>query len=298
MVTASMAVAQVTVSGSGSMGVGYNEALKNTAVDETNLISRLNVDFNASVESSNGVMFGGFARYRHNQGDGAFGASSGRLSGARLHAATGPVTVQVGNISDAINALPGRNAGTDAIPTDNGDIAINTDYIFNSQGDGVVNGANLQYSMAGLSVYLSATGDDSNNAMDTEQIAGHVAYTMSGWTIAAGAMDADNGQDITALSVLGDVGFATVGGAFARNADAGLNNADVDKVRFHANIPVGAATSFIIWGADEDPNGANDGGSFGLELQHSLGEGVTAVGGYSNSAADLDVVSAEIQFSF
>jgi len=59
--------------------------------------------------------------------------------------------------------------------------------------------------------------------------------------------------------------------------------------------------SLIVWGADEEPNGTNDGGSFGFEVAHDLGGGVKAIGGYSSSAAmnDLgDVVSAEIQFAF
>jgi len=232
-----MAAADVTVGGSGSIGVVYKEA--NVAPkNETNLLSRLNLDFTAVTQSDAGIEFGGFARYRYNQEDAAI--MSGDVSGGRLHAAMGPVTLQVGNIADAIDALPGRIAGTAAIPTLNGSVAINPIVGFASQTGGAVNGANLQYSMAGLKVFLSAT--DSDN----EKVAGHVAYTMSGWTVAAGALDAEDGHDITALAVTGDLGFATVGGAFARNENAGPADDDADKVRFHANIPFGATFTYSL----------------------------------------------------
>ena len=321
----------VSLAADGTIGLSYNEANKDKPAGDTNSLARLNLNVTGVTQSAAGIEFGGTFRYRSSQSDA--NVTSGDWSGAKLHAAMGPVKLELGNIGDAIDALPGRSAGTAATLTNNGSVAINPIVGFASQGPGAVNGVNLQYDMAGLKVYLSATeetmlssdsvtgpasGDTRGEYQiskggaiqsKSQQVAGHVAYTMSGWTLAGGVLSGDDDKDIAALSVTGDLGFMTVGGAFARNDDAyidGDKKEAADKVRVHAKIPLGA-TTLIVWGADEDRNGTaaeyKDGGSFGLDLAHDLGGGVTAVAGYSNVAdsnggkAD-ELASAEIQFKF
>jgi len=330
--TAGMAAAEdmasgVSLAGDGTIGLSYNEANPEAAGD-TNSLVRLNLDVTGVTQSDAGIEFGGTFRYRSSQSDA--NVSSGDLSGAKLHAAMGPVKLEVGNINDAIQTMPGRSAGTLATLTNAGNVRINGNTFFASQSSGPVNGISLQYDMAGLKAQLSATEDVETDMTETinkgdvikkldQQIAGHIAYTIpeSGWTLAGGVLDDKEGQDIAALSVTGDLGFMTVGGAFARNDDAyeiSENRKEAaDKVRLHAKIPLGA-TTLIVWGADEDrndvkknkmPAGYKDGGSFGLELAHDLGGGVTFVAAYDNLADNSmhkgkkdELASAEIQFKF
>jgi len=313
----------VSLAGNGIIGLSYSEA-NSDAVGDTNSLARLNLDVTGVTQSDMGIEFGGTFRYRSSQSDAK--VDSGDLSGAKLHAAMGPVKLELGNIGDAIDALPGRSAGTSATLTNGGNVLINSRQFFASQGPGAVNGVKLQYGMAGLAVQLSAletttpyeemkdapaiaTGNVAAGDVKEkkQQVAGHVAYTMSGWTVAAGMLDDEKGKDIAALSVTGDLGFATVGGAFSRN-DKAYGDKDADKVRLNATIPMGA-TTLIVWGADEDKNGTSaaykDGGSFGLELAHDLGGGVTFVAAYDNYADHSvdkgkkdELASAEIQFKF
>ncbi len=323
----------VSLAGNGTIGLSYNEA-NSDAVGDTNSLARINLDVTTVTQSDVGIEFGGTFRYRSSQSDAK--VTSGDLSGAKFHAAMGPVKLEVGNINDAINNMPGRSAGTLATLTNGGNVLINSRQFFASQGPGAVNGVNLQYGMAGLAVQLSAlekttpytitdtaaiaTGNVAAGDVKEkkQQVAGHVAYTMSGWTLAGGVLDDEDGKDIAALSVTGDLGFATVGGAFSRNDDAFTNAAGTkvaaDRVRLNAKIPMGA-TTLIVWATDEDRNdfknaakevdGHRDGGSFGLELAHDLGGGVTFVAAYDNIADHNvnkgkgdELASAELQFKF
>jgi len=59
------------------------------------------------------------------------------------------------------------------------------------------------------------------------------------------------------------------------------------------------ATELVLWGADEDKSTKGDGGSFGVNVEHSLGGGVTAVAGYGENASDDSAqASAGIFFKF
>jgi len=304
-----MAAAEVTIGGLGRFGVHYTESKTD---EEINLESRFRLNFSAATQSDAGIEFGGLIRIEHNDGDAAdkveieeehddadnnvininkvrTGAETGA---ARLHAAMGPVTVQVGNVGDAVDAMPGLYLPTSSVGTGlngQGYSSLATIHSVEGFGDGagVLNGVAFKFGMGDFNLQVNASDDHSKRVLS-----GHVAYKIGDWQVAlAGLDDSKDEKNIVVGTVTGDLGFASVGASFGRNENV-AENVDADKVRIFGHIPVGMATELVVWGADEDANGSNDGGSFGIDVEHHLGGSVTAVAGYSESAAKKDPAQA------
>jgi len=147
--------------------------------------------------------------------------------------------------------------------------------------------------MGDVGLQVNSSDDHKNR-----KISAHIHYTIGGWQIAIGGLDAENEENIGVGTVTGDLGFAKVGAAFGRNENID-ENVDADKFRVFGEIPIGMATELVLWGADEDKSTKGDGGSFGVNVEHSLGGGVTAVAGYGENASDDSAqASAGIFFKF
>ncbi|MCY4301931.1 MAG: porin [Aestuariivita sp.] len=289
-----MAAAEVTIGGLGRFGVHYDESADDG--QETNLTSRFRLNFSAATQTDAGIEVGGLLRIQHDHSNPASAAKAGA---ARLHAAMGPVTVQVGNVGDAVDAMPGLYLPTTSVGTgvnfmDSGSVAIHSVGGFGAKA-GVVNGVAFKLGMSGLNLQVNASDDHSDRVLS-----GHLAYKIGDWQVALAGLDDSSPMEknIVVGTVTGDLGFASVGAAFGRNENVDPNM-DADKVRIFGHIPVGMATELVIWGADEDKNPDGDGGSFGIDVEHHLGGGVTAVAGFSDSAIDDGAqASAGVFFKF
>ncbi|MCY4302959.1 MAG: porin [Aestuariivita sp.] len=315
-----MAAAEVTIDGLGRFGVHYNESANDG--EETNLESRFRLNFSATTQSDAGIEFGGKIRIEHNDGDNAdkvevthatngdnvisktrTGAQTGA---AQMHAKLGAATVLVGNVGDAVDSMPGLYLPTSSVGTglnymDPGLVTIHDIGGF-GDGPGVVNGVALKFGMGDLNLQVNASDDHSDRVLS-----GYVSYKIGDWQIALAGLDnSDADQNIVVGTVTGDLGFASVGAAFGQNENVDSQNGvssniDADKFRLFGHIPVGMATELVVWGADEDKNGSKDGSSFGIDIEHHLGGGVTAVAGYSDSARNDDKgaqASAGVLFKF
>ena len=314
--TASMAVADVTFGGYGRFGVHYNEANSDKPQDDTNLVGRLRLQVDMSAQSDVGINLGARFRLQYDQKNGS--ADDTHVNGGRWHASMGAVRIEAGNIADAIDNMPGFYLPTKSVSTgltyhNDGLVSLNDFTGYDSAGIGTLNGVSFIYSTGNLGLQLSSVeGKDSNTENDAfdlrkndidnttnPQTSAHVHYTIGGWQLALGVLNSDDDKDMVIGTVTGDIGFAKVGAAFGSNDGAGPGGSDADKVRLYGNIPVGAATKLVIWGADEDRNGANDGGSFGLTVEHDLGGGAVFVAGYGEDARDESAqASAGITFAF
>ena len=109
MLTAGIAAADVTVSGSGRFGLNYQEngiddpataGVDESALDETSLSYRLRLNFDASVEADNGLAFGG--RIRMQETNATAGAG---LSAAMLYVTYEGLRVEVGNANTAYDSV-------------------------------------------------------------------------------------------------------------------------------------------------------------------------------------------------
>ena len=315
--TASVAAADVRLSGYGRFGLDYNDANDRdiNGVSKTNITSRLRLQFDMSTESDSGVSFG--ARYRaqaesrDNNPGGAF------FNGARFFASYEGFTLYVGNIIGAIENMPGlyletRTAGTGidgasfvSLVTNVSDEYFNWDaYSSNNVG---ANGVEVLYSANGFVGHLSYSTD--NGALAVDRIAAMGAYTFGDWRVSVAAQDSDLlWEDKVAIAIAGDIGQFGVRLAYA-------DNDGIQKFGLYGNMDIGAASNVLLWVTDEDAVDAADvaagrgdntdatgnggeGTAYGIHYSYDLGGGVSFETGYRNASNDNDTFQAGVYFSF
>ena len=202
--TASMAAAEVRISGYGRFGLGYSSGsdaigatggypYNDTVAGESStfIVSRLRLQFDMSTETDSGVALG--ARVRA-EADGDFGDRTGvggsqgptagqnnpqvpLWSAPRFYATFGGFTLGVGNIIGALEGTPGlyletRSAGAGldgmqfvAAVTNVNNEYFNWDY-FDSDGNGF-NGVEAMYSAGAFAAHISYTSQNGNAANPT-----------------------------------------------------------------------------------------------------------------------------------
>lgn len=116
ILTGGMALADVTISGSGRFGLLYVENASDFA--ETVISTRLRFNIDASTETDSGVTFGGRIRLQYDSGDSnvqevtnnfsesgsVTGEAGSELSAAKLYASYGGMTLEVGNVDTAYDS--------------------------------------------------------------------------------------------------------------------------------------------------------------------------------------------------
>ncbi|MEP1329174.1 porin [Pseudophaeobacter sp.] len=311
--TAGMAAAEVSMSGYGRFGLDYNSA-NDTVVgrSETNITSRLRLQFDMSTEADNGVGFNARYRAQAESRDGV--AGTGAFNGARFGVTYGGLAVNVGNIIGAVENAPGlyvtgaRSAGTGidgmgfhslVIKSRTG-TAWNWD-AYSSAGAGS-NGIEALYSTGGFTGHISysqrngglvagtAGGEDRTGIMLT--------YSFSDYYVTAAAQSSSvAANDITFVAAGGDFG------AFGARLAYGSTDA-ADSVTLQGSMDIGAASNLAVWVNSTDVSGVvtaadtADGTAFGINYQYDLGGGATFVAGYVDEADDDNQFQAGVYFSF
>jgi outer membrane protein OmpU len=311
--TAGMAAADVRLSGYGRFGLDYNSANERVAGrSETNITSRLRLQFDMSTEADSGVGFNARFRAQAESRDGTAGGAV--FNGARFGVTYGGLTVNVGNIIGAVENAPGlyttgtRSAGTgiDGMGFHSLAIKSRTGTPFNwdaysSAGVGT-NGIEALYSAGGFTGHVSysqrnggvvlgtAGGEDRSGLM--------VTYSFSDYYVTAAAQSSSlAANDITFVAAGGDFG------AFGAKVAYGSTDA-ADSVTLEGNMDIGAASNLLVWVNSTDVAGVvtaadtADGTSFGINYQYDLGGGATFVAGYVDEADDDNQFQAGVYFSF
>ncbi|MCF6234615.1 MAG: porin [Rhodobacteraceae bacterium] len=322
--TAGMAAADVRLSGYGRFGLDYNDANARTGlngqggaangVSETNITSRLRIQFDMSTETDSGVALGARLRLQTESrdnvvnGNGAGGTTT--ANGARFYASYGGFTVQVGNITGAIEGMAGLY-----LPTSSADTGIDGmgfhSLVGNTVGGNAFawdayssagtgrNGIELIYSGGAFGAHFSYS--TTNGAIGLDRIAVSGKYTFGDWTVGLGIQDSDTiGEDKVILTVAGDIGQFGVGLAYGMNSDAGGLGVDIDKLRIYGKMDVGSAGTVLAWVTDEDgaAGAVTNGTSFGLNYKHDLGGGVSFDAGFVETVTDQTQVQAGVYFRF
>lgn len=319
--TASMAAADITMSGYGRFGLDYNDANARTGtrenpgapgviaangISETNITSRLRLQFDMSTESDGGVTFGARYRVQAESRDNAPGG--GVVNGARFYATAGGFTLGVGNIIGAIEGQPGlylptSSAGTGidgmgfwSLPTNVTGSFFAWD-AYSSAGVGA-NGIEVIYKSGDFGGHFSYSTD--NGAVAVDRIAAHISYSFGDWTAALGIQDSDTlGEDKVLLTLTGKIGNFGVGLAYAQNNDAAGAGMDIDKIRVYGSADIGSASRILVWAANEDhPTAALGGTSYGIDYSLDLGGGVSFDAGISETQYDQTQVQAGVYFRF
>ena len=261
------------------------------AVDaKTVFDNRLQINVDASAETSSGLTFGVRSRIRINENE------TGALSAPRVYVKSGAVEVAVGNIYGALDSMPGMydsEVGLTAL-SDAG-VVLNTvgkgDWAFDnysSQGKGV-NGIEAIYSAGGFTGHLSYSEPDLSGsaAVTNKHVAAVGAYTMGDWTVALGMQDSDNNaEDKTVLTVGGKVGDYGVGFAAA-------DNDGVQKIALNGSATFGATTvnGFVA----DDESGTDT--ALGLGVSYDLG-GAAVMAGVERDAVGQTRADMGVSFSF
>ncbi len=322
--TAGMAAADVRLSGYGRFGLDYNDANTRTGlngagnaangVSETNITSRLRIQFDMSTETDSGVAIGARLRMQTESrdntvnGNGANGTTT--ANGARFFASYGGFTVQVGNITGAIDGLAGLYLPTSSADTGIDGMGFHSIVANTVGGNGFAwdaytsanvgaNGVELIYSSGDFGAHFSYSTQNGPAAVDRFAVSGK--YSFGDWTVGLGIQDSDTvGEDKVILTVAGDIGQFGVGLAYAQNSDAGGVGVDIDKLRIYGKMDVGASGIVLAWITDEDgaAGATTNGTSFGLNYQHDLGGGVTFDAGFVDSVNDQQQLQAGVYFRF
>jgi len=317
--TASMAAADVRLSGYGRFGLDYNDA-NDRAVNgrsETNITSRLRLQFDMSAESDSGVAFDARFRAQAESRDNAPGGAF--FNGARFGVVYEGIRVNVGNIIGAIENTPGfyletRTAGTGIDGASFVSVVgnVNGEYFnwdaYSSAGVGA-NGVEALYSTGGFTGHLSYSTDNGVTAVD--RVALMLSYNFGDWRASLSTQSSDIAwEDKTVLTVSGSFGDIGVRAAYADNDGIG-------KWGLYGNMDIGAASNLLLWVTDEDSvdaadvvagrndnrdaivgSNAQEGTSYGIHYHYDLGGGASFEAGYRRASNDNDTLQAGVYFSF
>lgn len=308
---ASIAAAEVTLSGSARMGVISNFSDGNAANgDESDLAftSRARVQFNLSGESDSGLSFG--ASFR---ADNAVGANAGDAGSVFVSGAFGKLSL--GDVDGAAQMATGHVAGVGL--TGLGDL---NESVFLGAGDGDTDPTALyEYSAGDFTVYLSATnpvptvgyttagaGTIVTSYTDAQAVAIGAKYTFGDYTIGLGYenLSSDVGTSASAITSSTDTDHivakisANVAGfniqALAGQADNGVvsNN----QYAASASYTTGAITGTVFYTDDSDLGGTV---AYGIGGSYDLGGGASVVGGLvKDHDADAEAFDIGLNFSF
>ena len=308
--TAGMASADVTLGGSGRIGLNYNGGLP-AGVDKVRFEKRITLNLDGSGETDGGLSFGGRIRLRSNEGDAGLAGAAGNV-----YIGNDMWRVTVGNTNGAmlnrisyfqgsigLTGIGYRNMSSNIGGTSGVDRwAVNT-YGSNGNAGQVVR---VDFNLGDFGVSLSSDfrGSNTVSAVNHEDSLA-VSYNIGDWNLAAGyATNVDAGGGVVGIR---DMFSASVNGTIG-DFGVGIQASDLEntalKIVVHGSYDFGD-TTVTAWVADTNWDTAatmaaglaTEENEYGIGFKHSLG-GATLAGGIirdfqGNTNADLGV-----RFSF
>lgn len=285
VLTAGVAAADITFSGSARFGAVYDSSLSGTD-DKLGIHNRFTLNIDAATETDSGLEF--FARVRvrgENEGNGTTNSSG--VSAPRVGMRANGVEVAVGNIEGAIEEMPGLYDGEVGL-TALGDLnavgkTVRTDDnwdAFSSAGGGA-NGAEVKYSANGFSTHLSHSPVSGRTAL-------FAAYEQDTWFVSGGYQTGDLAEDEKAIITAGmNFGNFGVGAGYA-------DNDGTAKWRLSGTARVGAGTVLTAFVADDDSATET---LWGVGFNHDLG-GARLVGGVVSDEDGENQADLGVRFHF
>lgn len=330
--TASVAAADVRISGYGRFGLDYNDGNDSNVngVSSTTITSRLRLQFDMSTETDSGVGFDARFRAQAESRDNVAGGAS--FNGARFGVTYQGFRVNVGNIIGAVENTPGTylETRTAGIGIDGAGFVshvgnVNDEYFnwdaYSSGGTGS-NGVEALYSANGFTGHVSYSKTNSGTAVTVPgnatagtasqaRAAIMLAYTFGDWTVAGSYQDSDRAWEKKAIvSVSGDLGQFGVRAAYA-------DNDGIKKWGLYGTYEIGAASKIVGFVTDEgavsaanvtagrtdnrDSSNAGlgtEGTSYGIHYSYDLGGGASFETGYRRASNKNNTFQAGVYFSF
>lgn len=300
VLTAGVAAADVTISGYGRTGVIYYEDAVQTGIDalgsegnDSQVISRLRMNLDASTSTDQGVDFGARFRMQWDQGHPSRG-QGGAVNAGKLYVTSSGLTVEVGNVDTALDSA-GLLYASELGSYDRsvGGNALGAFFAYESSRYSDVDrlGVAATYALDNLEVRFSyvdpdQTGlnEDASIADVKEEYSFSVDYTWNErLELSAGlAMNGAGNDDH-------DVYFVGARYAVMENARVGLNWIDNGD----AGSPVGLSSS----DAEFDPLNDDLGSTVALYGDYTLADGLTNIEAYiANNSGDWDAKETDNSF--
>lgn len=300
ILTAGAAAADVTISGYGRTGIIYfenTEAQDDAGLNETQVISRLRMNLDATTSTEQGVDFGARFRLQWDQNRNDRG-NAGELNAGKLWISSQGLTVEVGNVDTAHD-----NAGLIYSPElgsyDRSLIRYGTFFAYKTgpyqasrlsvdlDGDGMIdqddyeelatyNGVAVKYTLAGVNLRLSYVDPDQSGRVDDNEEIGIAAdykwndLELSGAFTKDGASVEDN-----------DIWFLGARYAVMENARIGLNYYDTsndsaedqgDTIAIYGDYTLADGnTNIEAYLANNDLDSNETDNAFGIGANYDLG---------------------------
>lgn len=248
----------VSLSGYGRFGIVYN----NHATNKTNVTSRFRLNIAATKTTDSGVEFGAKFRMQNDQGGIAAGSRTTQMTtnAATFWAKSGPFTLQVGNVSSAIDASGTYYAGDLGLLGwgDQEVLAYGSSFsVYSSSPYGAAGipagtagnqvGLLATYAANGLTVNLSYMNPDQTATGLNKETAISVDYTMGAFAFGAGYVHNGAGKtDNNSSFISGQYSF----GKSAVGLQVGDNGKDST-----ATTPNADGTHWTLYGNTELANG-------------------------------------------
>lgn len=301
---AGAAAAEVKIGGDARFGLRYNSAPA-AGVTKTQLEKRMTVNIDGSTTADNGVTFGARVRLRSDEN------AATLVSGARVFARAGGLTVAAGNILGAIESMPnlyGPSVGLTGLGWSGlvtnvsglGHAAFDWD-AFSSNANGA-EGIEVIYSMGDFTGHLSYSSNGLRGvapASSGRRVAAYGAYKFSGWTVALGIQDsnvvAGGVEDKVVLTASGKIGDFGIGFGAAQNGK-GANK--INKFALNGSYTMGATTISGYIAQQGAAAGVLSRSTYGIGASYAMGGGASLVGGIERTTAKTTRADIGVSFSF
>lgn len=269
VLSASIAAAEVSVGGSGRMGIigGGTDDAGTTGIDETDLkfTSRIRISFSASGETDGGLAFGGSIR-----ADNAVGGNAGTAGSVFAEGAFGKISM--GDVSGAPEAAVGDVSGVGL--TGLGDY---NEMTYLSNGDRPA--MRYDYVTGSLGFHVSADNPGAFNISEAIGVA--VTYSMGDMSFGLGYEENEDSDHLIG-GISAGFGDATVKAIYGT---ADLAGTDFDQYGVSLDYVFGAATATAFF-VSKDAGTAVD--TLGVGMSYDLGGGASLKAGYVDSDAEDD----------
>ena len=287
MATASVAAADVSISGWGSLYAKSDESL---ADDKFTVQSNIDIFIGASVETDNGVTFSANVNLEALSGSN----TSATQAKADTNGATSDISIAGGFGKIAFGNTDGAldRSTTEVYRTIGGDYELWGGAVDNSDAENILR---YEYSVGGLRLAMSNSESDGANG-----IGANYTHSMGDMSInlGVGYEDAD-AEEITAFSIGMDMGngFGVRLITWEGEDAAGVTTKDQTDVGIQ--YKTGDLTVAAAYMMNDKTNTDN----YTVFAEYGLGAGVTAFGGVgtrdsSTAGNELDVASFGVRFNF
>lgn len=295
VLTAGVAAADVTISGYGRTGVQYYEdGVLTGGFNDSQVISRLRMNIDASTSTDQGVDFGARFRIQWDQNNSSRG-EGGAVNAGKLYVTSSGLTVEVGNVDTALDSaglIYASELGSYDRSVGGNALGAFFAYEASPYADDDRLGIAAIYALDDLEVRASYIDPDQTGEFENVDLYGDVKEEFSlsvdyKWNdrleLSAGAAMNGAGNDDH------DVYFIGARYAVMENARIGLNWIDNGD----AGSPVGLSSS----DASFDPLNDDLGSTVALYGDYTLADGLTNIEAYiANNSGDWDAKETDNSF--